>query len=120
MIYKNKFSVLCLVFVFLSLIAGQEAKAESLEVIYQSEAFTSPAVLRQAAISDRSYLPMDLQTISSVYNYAFESSGFYDPSRPMTIRLSYDMASYDLKTLFAFDWASRRWLPLKTKDNPAE
>jgi len=118
MTHKNKLISYIITGVGLVFLLGSSAQAESLEVNHDLSAFTAPALLRTAAISDRSYLPLDWQTISSVYNYAFESDGFYDPSRPMTIKLSYDQASSDIKTLFAFDWASRRWLPLDTQDHP--
>lgn len=119
MINRKKIINRLIILAFLYLAFSRGVAAESLTVEHHPEAFTSPAVFKKAAINDRSYLPLDWQTISSVYNYAFEGPGFYDPSRPMTIKLSYDQASDDLKTLFAFDWASRRWLPLKTNDNPA-
>ncbi len=117
--YKNKLSIGFLAFVFFLVFGTSPASAESLTVTHDPAAFTAPAVLRTAAISDRSYLPLDWQTMTSVYNYAWESAGFYDPSRPMTVKISYDNASQDIKTIFAFDWASRRWLPLETKDDPA-
>lgn len=93
-------------------------KAASLELIYEDQAFTAPVNLRTAAIDDRSYLPLDWQTLTAVHNYSFETSGFYDPSRPMTVKFNYDDKNQDLKQIFAFDWASRRWLPLPTQDYP--
>lgn len=118
MIIRKKNLVWFLTLTFLYLMLSREVEAESLEIDYHPASFTSSASLKTTAISDRSYLPLDWQTISAVYNYAFETKGFYDPSRPMTIKLSYDQLSSDLKTLFAFDWASRRWVALPTVDNP--
>lgn len=120
MLNKYRYILAGLGFFLLSFGASHGARAATLEVIHAPAAFTAPAALRTAAISDRSYLPMDWQTLTSVYNYAFESAGFYDPSYPMTIKLSYDEAHNGVKQLFAFDWASRRWLPLPTKDYPEE
>lgn len=94
------------------------AQAGNLEVIHDQEAFTAPVNLRVVSISDRAYLPLDWQSLTPVHNYAFETNGFYDPSRPMTIRFNYEGSNQDLKQIFAFDWASRRWLPLPTKDYP--
>lgn len=118
MVNKNKLISYIVIGASLIFLFSSPALAENLEVSHDPSAFTAPAVLRTAAINDRSYLPLDWRAISSVYNYAFESDGFYDPSRPMTIKLSYDEASSDIKTIFAFDWASRRWLPLDTQDHP--
>ncbi len=113
-------SYLVAALITLSALSGWPIKAASLEVDFDPQAFTAPVELKTAAISDRSYLPLDWQAITPVFNYSMVSSGLYDPSRPMTVRLRYDEASSDVKRAFAFDWASRRWLPLATKDNQAE
>ena len=108
------------VFLWALIIPFQAAQALNLEIVYEAEAFTAPINLRVAAISDRSYLPLAWQTLTPVHNYAFEGDGFYDPSRPMTVKMSYGEENNDLKQIFAFDWASRRWLPLPTTDHPEE
>lgn len=120
MIYRKNIFIIFTAVIVLGGLSFAPARAANLEVNFSPDAFTAPAQLKTAAISDRSYLPLDWQTISPVYNYFIDSAGFYDPSRPMTIKLSYDQASNDKKSVFAFDWASRRWLPLTTLDNTAE
>lgn len=115
---RHKLTIRLLTLALLYLASGRPTVAEGLDVTYDPEAFTAAASLRTAAISDRSYLPLDWQTVTAVYNYSFESAGLYDPSRPMTIRMNYDNPSGDIKQIFAFDWASRRWLPLETIDHP--
>jgi len=58
------------------------------------------------------------QAISPVFDYKFVSSEIFDPSQPMTIKISYDKADNNSKQIFVYDQLGNKWLPLDTKDFP--
>ncbi len=82
--------------------------------------FTAPGFSEVANIATSSAvnIPWEWETISPVYDYSFNNPANYDPSRPMTIKISYPKTSNYLKQIFILDELSGIWQPLVTHDTP--
>lgn len=63
-------------------------------------------------------IPWEWEALTPVYNYSFNNPASYDPSRPMTIKISYSKNSNYFKQIFIFDELSGIWQPLVTHDTP--
>jgi D-alanyl-D-alanine endopeptidase (penicillin-binding protein 7) len=79
-----------------------------------------PVAPEIATSSDIVNVAWQWQALSPVFDYKFISSQIYDPSRPMTIKISYDKTNNFLKKIFVYDELSRVWTPIETKDFPNE
>jgi D-alanyl-D-alanine endopeptidase (penicillin-binding protein 7) len=90
------------------------AKADNLE--FTTPGFTETATI--ATSSDLSNVPWEWESLSPVYNYFFSNPSSYDPSRPMTIKISYSKNNNNLKQIFFLDELSGIWQPVLTKDFP--
>lgn len=96
------------------------ATSSDFKIIYDSAAFTAPAALNIATSTAPANLPWEWQALSPAYDYAFSMSGFYDPSRPLTLKIYYSTKNNYLKQIFSYDASSGSWRPLVTRDVPAE
>ena len=94
------------------------AEAAGLEINYDSAAFTAPASLGVSEGVEASNLPWEWQALTPAYEYSFTTSGIYDPSRPLNIKISYPEKNNYLKQVFSYDSLSKTWRPILTKDNP--
>ncbi|MFA7087764.1 MAG: RlpA-like double-psi beta-barrel domain-containing protein [Patescibacteria group bacterium] len=118
MLKLNKFfySILFLLFLFPS---GLRA-AENLSIDFHPYSFTAPAELIISTLPDAVGLPWEWQPLSSAYEYSFRTKGFYDPSRPLELKISYNEDNNYLKQIFSYDSMAKIWRPLLTHDFPAE
>jgi D-alanyl-D-alanine endopeptidase (penicillin-binding protein 7) len=98
---------------------GADAAAE-LKIDYQAAAFTAPVSLEINSSVDDTALPWEWHPLSPVYNYSFKTGGFYDPSRPLTLKIYYAEDNHDLKQIFSYDFMAKVWRPLLTHDFPRE
>jgi len=89
-------------------------------IIYDSAAFTDSVVLNIATSTTSSDLPWEWQALSPAYDYSFSTAGFYDPSRPLTIKIYYPAKNDYLKQIFSYDQVNKIWWPLVTRDVPEE
>ena len=56
--------------------------------------------------------------MSPVYDYHFKTKGFYDPSRPLEIKINYGVDNNYQKQIFIFDSWAKIWRTLPTTDFP--
>lgn len=111
-------------FLFLALIispsAARGADLSNFQVIYQPEAFPgltdSNATLELAPAN----LPWQWQALTPAYKYSFTNANLYDPSWPMTIKISYDQVNNYYKQIFSYDSASQTWRSIPTTDHPVD
>jgi hypothetical protein len=84
--------------------------------------FVTPAWNEKASVSESraAGFSWQLEAITPAFSYSFSNPATYDPSRPMTVKISYDKASTAAKKVYVADALSGRWTPLKTSDNPVE
>ncbi len=111
--YINLF--LLLVFLFSPTLAGAKT---ALEIEYQPIAFTAEVELIQAENNEPFLMPEGFEALSPSYEYAFKTSGFYDPSRPLLAKVYYNQSSNLEKQLFSFDFISSVWRPVEAVDHP--
>ncbi len=108
-------------FALLILPLASQAKTKlNLEIVSQAQAFTTAATLNITASSLPIKLPWQWQALGPVYNYSFQTSGFYDPSRPLLIKIHYQQTNNNLKKIFIFDSWAKVWRPLPTTDFPQQ
>ncbi|MFA5184487.1 MAG: RlpA-like double-psi beta-barrel domain-containing protein [Patescibacteria group bacterium] len=122
MILKRSKSLVFLIgfFSFIVPFAAGAAVSE-LEINYDPAAFTAPATLSVATSSPESMaasLPWEWQALTTIYEYSFATNGFYDPSRPLQIKISYPDADKYYKQIFIYDAWSKVWRPIPTADEP--
>ncbi len=118
-----KYRIFLFLFNLIFLAAPVFVRAESvsgLEVKYDALAFTSAASLDINSEIEAVNLPWEWQKLTPVYGYSFITSGLYDPSRPLEIRIGYPEKNNNLKQIFSYDSLSKTWRPLLTTDNPQE
>ncbi len=108
-----------LIFLIMPL-ASQASTATSLNISYVPQAFTAPAKLHIATSSMVIKLPWQWQALTPAYDYSLSTSGFYDPSRPLVIKINYAHANNYLKQIFIFDSWAKLWRPLPTTDFPTK
>lgn len=94
------------------------AATSSLQINYDSAAFTAPAALNTATSSDSANLPWEWKALTPAFDYSFDTDGLYDPSHPLKIRINYAAKENHLKQIFSFDSSSKTWRPLVTEDSP--
>lgn len=104
--------ILSSLFLFLAPILVQAAKIE----------FVTPAWNETVAITESpaAGFSWQLEAITPAFSYSFTNPATYDPSRPMTVKISYDKASAAAKKIYVADSLSGKWTPLKTSDNPTD
>ena len=98
----------------------QTVAASGLEINHEAASFTDTVSLEIYTGVDSPNLPWEWKTLTPAYEYAFVTPGFYDPSRPLRIKISYPEKNNYLKQIFSFDKSSNTWRPLLTTDNPQE
>jgi len=99
---------------------GQAVGSTNLNIEYPSIAFTAPSILNIVTSPIEINLPWQYQALTPAYDYSVSSTGFYDPSRPMLIKINYDQKNSYFKQVFVFDSWNKLWVPLATMDFPAE
>ncbi len=121
MIMKSrKFFWLIGLFLFIVPLAGRAENAGALQIKYDISAFTAPVTLDISADPNVSGLPWEKEALTPAYDYAFTTAGFYDPSRPLTVRIYYPEKNGYFKQIYAYDPVGGKWWPLKTEDSPNE
>jgi D-alanyl-D-alanine endopeptidase (penicillin-binding protein 7) len=121
MIYNyKKYLWRAALFLFFLPLAGQAKAEPSLQIKYEEMAFTAPVILQSASSTTPADLSWDWHTITPAFDYSFQTEGFYDPSRPLLIRIDYGETNNYLKQIFSYDSSSQTWRPLLTKDHPSE
>lgn len=107
-------------FLFIVPLALKAAAPAGLEINYSPAAFTSSVNLDIITTDTADNLPWEWQKLTPAYDYSFTTAGFYDPSRPLTIKISYAAKNNYFKQIFSYDSAAKIWRPLLTIDHPAE
>jgi len=92
--------------------------AARLQLDYQPAAFTVPASLKIETLETVENLPWQWQAITPAFSYSLVSSGLYDPSRPLEVKIYYDKNDNRQKKIFAYDALSNFWQPLSAQDFP--
>ena len=113
------FWIIGLVFFFAPVFV-RAADTAGLTINYEPAAFTAAANLEVNNLSEAPNLPWQWQKLTPAYEYSFSTAGLYDPSRPLTLKISYASANNYLKQIFSYDQLSKTWRPLLTYDNPRE
>ncbi len=117
---KKNITILALAFLLLvSPLAAPVANAK-IEINRHPLAFTAEPTLFVSENSERYKIPWEWEPLTPAYEYSFLTPGFYDPSRPLEVKIYYPQKSDRLKQIFSFDFLSSVWRPVPTKDNPAE
>jgi serine-type D-Ala-D-Ala endopeptidase (penicillin-binding protein 7) len=110
-----------LIFSLLFLISPAFSQARNgLEIDYHPLAFTDEVKLVTSENNEEFLIPWQWEPLSPAYEYSFITPGFYDPSRPMNIKIYYPEKSNRLKQIFSFDFLSSVWRPVPTVDHPEE
>jgi len=104
----------------LSFVAYYPVAAANLEIKYSPQAFSAPASLNFEPLASATNLPWEWQLLGPAYDYSFSTAGFYDPSRPLELRLSYEAANSYYKQIFILDQLSGAWRPILSQDHPDE
>ena len=97
-----------------------EASSRGLEIINHPLAFTDEFKLITSENNERFRIPWEWEPLTPAYEYSFITKGFYDPSRPMEVKIYYPEKSDNFKQIFSFDFLSSVWRPVPTKDYPLE
>jgi len=116
----RKILILISLFLFLVSWSPQAVSAANLEINYHSQAFTAPVSLNIITLDQPNNLPWEWEILSPAYEYSFLTSGFYDPSRPLEIKINYDENNNYFKQVFSYDSLAGVWRPLLTHDYPRE
>jgi len=116
----RKILIVASLFLFLALFNSYPASASGLQINYHSQAFTAPVELNISLVAETNNLPWEWKALTPAYEYSFITTGFYDPSRPLEIRLNYDEANNYFKQIFSYDYLAGIWRPLLTHDYPRE
>jgi len=120
----KKGKILVLIISFLGILffnfQTSEASGRGLEIINHPLAFTDEFKLITSENNERFRIPWEWEPLTPAYEYAFITNGFYDPSRPMEIKIYYPEKSDNLKQIFSFDFLSSVWRTVPTKDYPLE
>ena len=108
-------------FIMLSFtLEASQAAGRNLQIDVHPLAFTREYNLIVSENSERYKIPWEWEAITPTYDYAFSTSGFYDPSRPLEIKIHYSQKNNRLKQIFSFDFLSNVWRPVPSIDNPQE
>ena len=94
--------------------------ASKLEINYHPLAFTDEVKMITSQNNEEFLIPWQWESLSPSYEYSFSTPGFYDPSRPMDVKIYYPEKSNNLKKIFSFDFLSSVWRPVPTVDHPEE
>ncbi len=116
----RKILIVAFLFLFLAPLGLKAALTDNLQINYHPQAFTSPASLNIINLEEKNNLPWEWQALTPVYEYSFISSGFYDPSRPLEIKIVYPENNNYFKQIFSYDYLAGIWRPLLTHDYPRE
>ncbi|MFA5753776.1 MAG: RlpA-like double-psi beta-barrel domain-containing protein [Patescibacteria group bacterium] len=98
----------------------QAALDSALSISYSELAFTAPVTLSISQSAETANLPWEWEALTAAYDYSFATAGFYDPSRPLNIKISYPEKNNYFKQIFSYDSSAHVWRPLLTHDNPAQ
>jgi len=122
MFKKGKFLVIITSFLVVWFFNVQSAAASNkgLEIHNHPLAFTDEFKLITSENRENFRIPWEWQPLTPAYEYSFVTNGFYDPSRPLEIKIHYPNKSNNLKQIFSFDFISSVWRPVPTKDYPEE
>ncbi|MDI3496545.1 MAG: hypothetical protein PWQ35_566 [Patescibacteria group bacterium] len=117
--YKKviKYSIFSLLF---ALIPVTSRADNNFEINYHPLAFTDEVSLVTSLNSEQFLIPWQWEALTPAYEYSFNTNGFYDPSRPLEVKIYYPEKSNRLKQIFSFDFLSRVWRPVPTIDNVEE
>ncbi len=119
--FRKHYFLFSFLFLFLLLpLTSQASGLDSFKIDYQDKAFTSPASLKVEVNRNKFSLPWNLDALTPVYDYAFSTKGFYDPSYPLKVRIYYQKNNSYFKQVYAYDFLGKNWWPLKTEDHPRE
>lgn len=113
-------SLLLLLISFLLPPAATQASNAKIEINRHPLAFTAEHTLFISENNERYKIPWEWEPLTPAYEYSFLTPGFYDPSRPLEIKIYYPQKSDRLKQIFSFDFLSSVWRPVPTKDNLTE
>jgi len=83
--------------------------------------FTTPGfseVANIATSTEVANIPWEWESLTPIYTYSFNNADKYDPSNPMSIKMSYAKTNNNFKQIFILDEISGIWQPLLTKDVP--
>ena len=100
-------------------LATPTGELNDFQLSYAAEAFGATTNLSVNFNNTPPNLPWQWQALTPSYEYSFTNAAYYDPSRPMSIKISYNKTNNYYKQIFSYDAASNTWRPLPTKDNPA-
>jgi D-alanyl-D-alanine endopeptidase (penicillin-binding protein 7) len=117
--YKKYFLVWG-IFLFIIPLTLNAAAPAGLEINYPATAFTSSVTLNVNPSKTTENIPWEWQALTPAYDYFFATAGFYDPSWPLTIKISYAAKNNNFKQIFSYDSAAKIWRPLLTVDHPTE
>lgn len=98
---------------------GQVSGNSYLKASFDSRAFTAPVDFF-VSTSTGTALPWEYEAISPVFDYAFNTNGFYDPIFSLELRIYHQADKSSLKKVFSYDSASKKWQPLKFSENVSE
>lgn len=104
--------------IFVLLPQSSQAAGKNLDINVHPLAFTAEHNLIVSENSERYKIPWEWEAITPTYDYAFSTPGFYDPSRPLEIKIHYPQKNDRLKQVFSFDFLSNVWRPVPSVDNP--
>ena len=119
MFKKSKF-IIALTLLAISFPLSPLAAASGINFERHPLAFTAEPVLNISENSERFRIPWEWEPLTPAYEYSFITSGLYDPSRPLNVKINYPEKNNQLKQIFSFDFISSVWRPVPTIDNPQE
>jgi len=105
------------VFLALAFFHNTPAQAANLEINYDAAAFVNGTSLNVTASDASVNLPWEWRAVTPAFDYSFTNASWYDPSRPMTLKISYDQTDNYFRQIFVFDSLSNVWRPLISQDN---
>jgi len=116
----SKFQKILFILALSFFVLPLSAKASDLKVDYHQYAFTSSQARLVIEESTGTNIPWEWEALSPVYQYSFKDFGFYDPSRPLDIKIHYSEDDKNRKQIFVYDSFSKIWRPLVSVDHPEE
>lgn len=116
---NKKLKYILFAFIFLA-IPGVIKAQSNFEISYHPLAFTDEVKMVTSTNNEKFLIPWQWEAISPAYEYSFVTPGFYDPSRPMDVKIHYNDNSGSLKQIFSFDFLSSVWRPVPTVDHSEE
>lgn len=120
MLYIKKFTKYLFISLLFFALPGLSKAASNFEITHHPLAFTDEVKMVTSLNSEEFLIPWQWESLTPSYEYSFITPGFYDPSRPMDVKIHYPEKSDRLKQIFSFDFLSSVWRPVPTVDHPEE